>query len=318
LNDRARRLFAFIGCDVVGVSGIGDQDDGHAASVVEIRPRGHRRAYGCRDDLEGDLFLPDKITVDGNEIIVSPGVCRALNPYISHVQYLTALAGAKVFLEERLVVPGTYGMVWGTLDCGVHAGDDLHVVDLKFGKGVAVAPESPQLKLYALALAGFVRWVNAATRVTLTVCQPRIEGQPLRSHTMTLGDLWQWRDEVVEPAVRRIQMDDETENAGTHCRWCVRKGECRRSPPHQTHAASGVRRWAALTQELISTYCSAVSLNSNRGYRNGCHQHPMRHCRSPIFTARPRFEGQPAANCSLIFDPAAQKSSAFKALSRLR
>ena len=56
-------------------------------------------------------------------------------------------------LEKRLTVPGTFGMVWGTLDCGVRAKGDLHIVDLKYGKGHVVDPESPQLKLYALALA---------------------------------------------------------------------------------------------------------------------------------------------------------------------
>ena len=76
--------------------------------------------------LKGDIFLPDKITVEGDEYIVSPGMCRALNPYITHVESLRALPGAVVFLEKRLVVPRTFGMVWGTLDCGVRA-DELHV-----------------------------------------------------------------------------------------------------------------------------------------------------------------------------------------------
>jgi len=30
--------------------------------------------------IKGDIFLPDKVVVDGDEIIVSPGMCRALNP----------------------------------------------------------------------------------------------------------------------------------------------------------------------------------------------------------------------------------------------
>ena len=30
--------------------------------------------------LKGDIFLPDKVTVEGNEYIVSPGMCRALEP----------------------------------------------------------------------------------------------------------------------------------------------------------------------------------------------------------------------------------------------
>ena len=47
-------------------------------------------------------------------------MCRALNPYVTHVQSLRALPEAVVFLEKRLVVPQTFGMVWGTLDCGVY------------------------------------------------------------------------------------------------------------------------------------------------------------------------------------------------------
>ena len=189
--------------------------------------------------LKGDIFLPDKVTVEGDEYIVSPGMCRALNPYITHVQGLMALPGAHVFLEKRLSVPGTKGVVWGTLDCGVHVGKNLHVADLKFGKGHVVDPEGPQLKLYALALAGHVAEVRRLTRVTLTICQPRVGGDPLRSHVTKLDDLWAWQAATVRPALLRIRDGDTTENAGPHCRWCVRKTECAAfAAKHQSYAAA--------------------------------------------------------------------------------
>lgn len=189
--------------------------------------------------LGGDIFLPDKVVVEGDEVIVSPGMCRALNPYVSHIQVLRDLPGSQVYLEERLVVPGTAGMVWGTLDCGVHNGRDIFIIDLKFGQGVAVDPGGPQLKLYALALAAHVAEVRAKARVTLTICQPRIKGPSLRSHATTLGDLGDWRHDEVYPAVMRIKAGDLTENAGAHCRWCVRKRECVAfAAKHQGHAAA--------------------------------------------------------------------------------
>jgi hypothetical protein len=188
--------------------------------------------------LNGDIFLPDKITVEGDEYIVSPGMCRALNSYVSHVESLRALPGAKVFLEKKLVVPNTERMVWGTLDCGVHA-DDLHVVDLKFGKGHVVDPDGPQLKLYALALAQHVSEHRPKARVTLTICQPRAgDGLP-RFHPTTLGELQDWRVTEVSPALLRIKRGDTTENAGAHCRWCVRKTECKAfARKHQGHASA--------------------------------------------------------------------------------
>jgi len=191
--------------------------------------------------LNGDIFLPDKITVEGDEFIVSPGMARAINPYVTHVQSLRARWGVEVVLEKRLVVPRTDGMVWGTLDCGVYdrLADEIHVVDLKFGKGVTVGPDGPQLKFYALAFAHHVEGPTAGTKVTLTICQPRIEGPPLRSHDTTLGALRKWRDTEVRPVVARIKGGDPTENAGAHCRWCVRKTECDAfNGKHQKHAAA--------------------------------------------------------------------------------
>jgi hypothetical protein len=190
--------------------------------------------------LKGDIFLPDKVNVEGDEYVVSPGMCRALNPYIGYVQGLRARWGSKVYLEKRLVVPYTSRMVWGTLDCGVYdrIGRELIVADLKFGKGVAVDPDGPQLKFYALALAGHVKEFTDV-KVTLTICQPRIGGDPLRSHVTTTGELWDWRNKVVQPAITKIKAGDQTENAGAHCRWCVRKTECVAfARKHQGHAAA--------------------------------------------------------------------------------
>ena len=189
--------------------------------------------------LNGDVVLPDKVIVEGDEYVVSRGMCLALNPYVTYVQSLMALPNAKVFLEHRTQVPGTSGKVWGTLDCGVYIPKNLHVVDLKFGKGVAVGPEGPQLRFYALGLAHMVGETKRGTKVTLTICQPRVGGEPLKSHEMTLGELKDWQADVVGPALGNILAGDETETAGAHCRWCVRKTECAAfANKHQGHAAS--------------------------------------------------------------------------------
>ena len=76
-------------------------------------------------------------------------------------------------------------------------------------------------------------------RVTLTICQPRIGVDPLRSHVTTLGELQDWRDKVVLPAVTAIKAGDTTEHAGPHCRWCVRQTECAAfAVKHQDRAAA--------------------------------------------------------------------------------
>jgi len=192
-------------------------------------------------NLQGDIFLPDKVTVEGEEFIVSPGMCRAINPYVSYVQSLTG-PDADVFFEQRISVPFTRGLVWGTLDCGVlTAKGALHIVDLKYGKGVRVDPFGPQLRLYALGLAAMLRMdLNSRqTPVTLTICQPRVEGPSIRSHTTQLWHLFDWLSDLVIPALDRIEAGDTIENAGPHCRWCVRSSECAAfARRHQNHAAA--------------------------------------------------------------------------------
>lgn len=189
--------------------------------------------------LNGDVFLPDRITVEGQEFIVSAGMCRDLNPYVGRVQALMASPGARGWIEQRIVVPDTFNRVWGTLDCGIVVEQDtqLHVVDLKFGRGVPVEPDSPQLKLYGLGLAALAKASNLA-KIDLTVCQPRVAGGPFRTCTATVGDLYFWLHTEVRPAIRRIIDGDTTEKAGPYCRWCVRRQECVAfNSRHQGHAA---------------------------------------------------------------------------------
>ena len=119
--------------------------------------------------------------------------------------------------------------------------DHAHIVDLKYGRGVAVSPDSPQLKLYGLGFVeSFFARVEPDFPITLTVCQPRVpsEDGPLRSHTTTLEALREWRSQEVVPAVKRIRAGDATEQTGHWCRWCVRRTVCVAfNTRHQSHAA---------------------------------------------------------------------------------
>lgn len=187
----------------------------------------------------GDIFLPDRITVEGEEFIVSPGMVRALNPYVTFVQARMA-EGATGFIEHRVKVPDTYNLVWGTMDFGAQDPiGDLDVVDLKFGRGVAVDPSGPQLKFYALGLAGLLGTVSVDADVRMTICQPRLGNDPIRTHTESFGSLLEWRGSVVQPALAKIKKGDATEVAGHYCRWCVRQTECKAfARRHQNTAAA--------------------------------------------------------------------------------
>jgi hypothetical protein len=173
--------------------------------------------------IAGNIFPPGKITVEGEQFIVGIPMLRALNPYITFVQNLQAQT-PDVRVEQRVRI-GRGGLVWGTADCVARLDDTMIIADLKYGTGVPVAPDSAQLKIYALAAMDTL-WPNVSFQtVCLTIVQPRLDPAP-KPHAMSAGELIDWGDAELQPAIKRINKGDETENPGAYCRWCVRKTVC--------------------------------------------------------------------------------------------
>jgi hypothetical protein len=115
--------------------------------------------------------------------------------------------------------------VHGTADAIVDGGDDLHVIDLKYGAGIWVeVEENPQLMIYAL---GALNETDAEyEKVTMHVVQPRHSDPIHRSFTMTVEELVFWDDNVLTPAVRNTKRSDAKLSAGDHCRFCDAKPHC--------------------------------------------------------------------------------------------
>jgi hypothetical protein len=190
--------------------------------------------------INGNLFPPPKITVEGEEFIVGMPMLRALNPYIDLVQRLQSIADddADVYVEARVGM-GNGTMVWGTADCAAKVGWDLHIVDLKYGMGVPVSPDTAQLKIYALA-AIHTFWPFERFRdVYLTVVQPRLNPVP-QDHHMRATELAAWNDHFLIPAVRRVLDDSPLEQVGPWCRWCVRRDECDAFAKKKSTAAADI------------------------------------------------------------------------------
>jgi hypothetical protein len=175
--------------------------------------------------IKGNLFPPGKITVEGEQFIVGLPMLRALNPYITVVQGLQKVTD-DVHIEARVRI-GRGKFVWGTADCVASSGDMnyLHVVDLKYGKGVPVEPDTAQLKIYALAAMDTLWPHENFGVVSLMVVQPRLDPKP-KTHRMPAEELIEWGRAELNPALRAITKGDETERVGPYCRWCVRKAEC--------------------------------------------------------------------------------------------
>ena len=77
---------------------------------------------------------------------------------------------AEVKLNLDRYIPGGFG----TADCVIIAVNDLHIVDLKYGKSTAVkAKDNPQLKLYALGVVSEYELFYDIQNVHMHIFQPR-------------------------------------------------------------------------------------------------------------------------------------------------
>jgi hypothetical protein len=179
------------------------------------------------------LPAPDEVVIEGFTIAVDDDMVDAVERYVAYVEDLKAKSS--VFLTETKVsvpVPGGEKL-WGTADVIAlrKATGELEIVDLKYGKGVAVsAKDNPQLRIYALGAIQQVlnKGKTPIASVRMTIIQPRTESDPgLNTDEIDIYELGAWRDTILLPAISKIDLGDKTEVVGPWCRWCVRAGECR-------------------------------------------------------------------------------------------
>lgn len=150
-----------------------------------------------------------------------------VNAYVDAVEEAYDTTPGSVALLEQRMETGIPGC-WGTGDAVIIGPDSIHVLDLKYGRGVPVdAASNPQLRLYALgALNTFDGLLGDIREVTTTVVQPRLGSTS--SETISAQALRYWRDTTVQPAVDAIRTGTTVLRPGVkQCRWCPVAGECR-------------------------------------------------------------------------------------------
>ena len=147
--------------------------------------------------------------------------------YVSFVlDAAKALSPAEVAIEQMVdfghLVPGGFG----TADCIVISEDTLHIIDLKYGKGVKVEAEgNPQLRLYALGALAEFGVLYDVKHVKMSIFQPRISHYSTAE--MERADLEAWAATEVVPAAQAADAGEGEFKPGEHCRWCRAKAICR-------------------------------------------------------------------------------------------
>lgn len=151
-----------------------------------------------------------------------------VNSYVTEVMNIYTLdynKEVKVYLEERVEFSDIVPNGSGTSDVVMVGKDFIHIIDLKFGKGVPVsAIDNPQLKLYGLgAIRQHLRDV-LCKEVRMTIIQPRLND--ITTDFISITTLNDWAINVVKPKAALAIAGQGDLVAGEHCKFCKCRGKC--------------------------------------------------------------------------------------------
>ena len=158
-----------------------------------------------------------------------------------YVDYVSGIAfgfpsAPFVAIEKRLDYSPWAPEGFGTGDCIIIYGKELHVIDFKYGKGVPVKAEGNyQLALYALGAYHEFKALFQIEEVHLHIVQPRTSNISLWS--TTLEEILSWGELVVKPAAEKAFKGEGDFRPADYCKgdtdnycksgFCRAYGRCR-------------------------------------------------------------------------------------------
>lgn len=131
-----------------------------------------------------------------------------------------------VLIEQRLDYSAYVPEGFGTGDLLIVADKTLTVIDLKYGKGVAVDAEwNPQMMLYGLGALELFDAIYDIDTVRMTIYQPRLES--VSTWEISVSDLMEWVETELKPKAQLAIHGEGEFHCGSWCRFCKAKNTCR-------------------------------------------------------------------------------------------
>jgi len=150
-----------------------------------------------------------------------------INDVLVYTDYVESIPKDKILIEHKFNLSHLYPDMFGTSDCTIYQAKTktLHVIDLKFGKGIFVKAENNTQLLY-YALGAFEEMKVPIREVQMTIVQPRYKSEDkIRSHLIHASDLYDFSIDLIEGAKRTEDINAPLVK-GFHCKFCPAKKIC--------------------------------------------------------------------------------------------
>lgn len=150
-----------------------------------------------------------------------------VNEVLIYTDYVETIPKDIILIEHKFDLSPIYPGMFGTSDCTIYQEKTktLHVIDLKFGRGVFVKAENNTQLLY-YALGAFEELKLPVREVVLTIVQPRYASDDkIRSHVIHASDLYDFSIDLIEGA-KKTEDPNAPLVKGFHCKFCPAKKIC--------------------------------------------------------------------------------------------
>jgi len=192
---------------------------------------------------DADFYIGRVIEAEGESFTVDTEMAGHVQAYLDAVR--ERIGDGELMVEQRVAYHGPLGvdegLAFGTADAVILRDDELIVVDLKYGRGVAVnALENEQLMLYALGALEEFGLAYEFARFRLVIVQPRNGG--VSEYTLDHTELMNFAEYAKLQALRALspmQSDEDLEPDDKQCRFCKAKAVCPALARGVAHAVSG-------------------------------------------------------------------------------
>jgi len=156
---------------------------------------------------------------------VTPEMLEYARGYADYIQEQIKSEDAVVLLEQRVDFSPWVPDGFGTCDCIILQGDEMVIIDYKYGVGVPVSAEgNPQMKLYALGALNDFGIAYDVTHIEMHIYQPRINN--VSDCALVVEDLLEWAEQTVAPIAQLAVKGEGGYSAGDHCKFCPHAGRC--------------------------------------------------------------------------------------------
>ena len=207
------------------------------SEFAEYGTAGHQLAQVCLEKerpatlFEGQVFNKSENFPEGFK--VDTEMADAVQTYLD---YCNSLGEGETHIEKRVDFSLYVNEGFGTADFIKVKDNEIHVVDLKMGKGVKVnAINNTQGMLYALGVVWDSKLADNDI-VHIAIVQPRLDH--ISEWSLTVNALLTWGADSVRPRAEQAWNGEPIFNPGeTQCRFCKATPTCKALAEHSLKTA---------------------------------------------------------------------------------